>query len=183
MSHYRDQRDPEAVHFPARLGVLALYGLSLFVLLVVLALVLLVDHFDSRSLDLIAIPVAVAILVRLWPKHIVTDVQGIHIEGNLFTRKRMIRWKEIHTLHTTREISSFPRQGLGFLSNQVIEIVGPPRTQPIRFTSRHSGRDAFLHQLRMHGAPGLDHLLPAPPKTSSHPADHPVVTHARNRTS
>jgi hypothetical protein len=153
VSHYRDEWNPEAVHFPARLHVLALYGALAAGLVFSLLLTFLYQQPERMLLDLGQTFACGLALAWLWPRRISTDEKGIRRNGRLRIGPRFIAWKDVRSVHEAAEIPLLPRRLFGILSNRIITVRGPKGLPPIRFTSRHSGREMFLHELKRWGAP------------------------------
>jgi len=153
VSHYRDEWNPEAVHFPARLYVLALYG-ALATALVFTALITFLYRQPERMfVDLGLMCACGTALVCLWPRRITTDEKGIRRNGLLRIGPRFIAWKDVRSVKETAEIPLLPRRLFGILANHIITVRGARGMAPIRFTSRHSGREEFLRELKRWGAP------------------------------
>ncbi len=152
VSHYRDDWNPEAVHFPARMRVMALYGALALLLAIVVLLVFLYKRPERTIVDLALTSGCFAALVWLWPRRITTDQHGIRRVGWLGIGKRFIAWKDVRLVQEAAELPLLPRRLFGGLANHVILIRGRKGTRPIRFTDRHSGREMFLHELKRWGA-------------------------------
>ena len=153
MSHYRDERNPEAVHFPARLYVIALYGALALLLALVVLLIFFFQRPERTIKDLELTAGCFAALAWLWPRRITTDQHGVHRNGWLGIGERFIAWKDVRSVREAAEIPLLPRRLFRCLSNDAILVRGPRGTRPIYFTTRHSGRERFLHELRRWGAP------------------------------
>jgi hypothetical protein len=155
VSHYRDERNPEAVHFPARLYVIALYGALALLLALVVLLIFLFQRPERTITDLELTAGCFAAVAFLWPREITTDQHGVYRNGWLGIGRRFIAWKDVRSVRETAEIPLLPRRLSGGLTNYLIVIRGTRGTRPIRFTTRHSGREVFLSQLKRWGAPTL----------------------------
>lgn len=155
MSHYRDERNPEAVHFPASLHVIALHGGLALILVFAVLLMILFEESKNLDRDVLLIAGCALALVFVWPRRITTDQHGIRLSGPLGYGRRFIPWKEVRSVTETAEIPFLPRRLFGFLPNHVIVVRGAKGSSPIRFTSRHSSRETYLHELKRWGAPGL----------------------------
>ena len=153
MSHYRDEWNPEAVHFPALLHVVALHGG--LALIIVLAIILMILFEPEKDLDrnLMLITGCALALVFLWPRRITTDQHGVQRAGLLGYGRRFIPWKDVRSVTEISELPILPKRLFGCLPNQVIVVRGIKGYSPIRFTSRHSSRETFLHELKRWGAP------------------------------
>jgi hypothetical protein len=155
VSHYRDERNPEAVHFPACLHVMALHGALAVILVFAVLLMILFDQPEQMNQDLLLMFGCGAALALVWPHRITTDQHGVRRVGLLGFGKRFIPWKDVRSVTETAEIPLLPRRLFGCLPNYVIVIRAAEGIRPIRFTSRHSSRETFLHELKRWGAPGL----------------------------
>ena len=153
MSHYRDEWNPEAVHFPARLHVLALYGALATALALTLVLTFLYQQPERMLEDLGLTLACGTALACLWPRRITTDEKGIRRNGLLRIGPRFIAWKDVRSVRETAEIPRLPRRLFGILPNNILTVRGAKGVPPIRFTSRHSGRETFLHELKRWGVP------------------------------
>ena len=153
MSHYRDEWNPEAVHFPARLHVLALYGALATALALTLVLTFLYQQPERMLEDLGLTLACGTALACLWPRRITTDEKGIRRIGLLRIGPRFIAWKDVRSVIETAEIPRLPRRLFGILPNNIVTVRGAKGVPPIRFTSRHSGRETFLHELKRWGVP------------------------------
>ena len=153
MSHYRDEWNPEAVHFPARLHVLALYGALATALALTLVLTFLYQQPERMLEDLGLTLACGTALACLWPRRITTDEKGIRRIGLLRIGPRFIAWKDVRSVIETAEIPRLPRRLFGILPNNILTVRGAKGVPPIRFTSRHSGRETFLHELKRWGVP------------------------------
>ena len=153
MSHYRDEWNPEAVHFPARLHVLALYGALATALMLTLVLTFLYQQPERMLEDLGLTLACGTALACLWPRRITTDEKGIRRIGLLRIGPRFIAWKDVRSVIETAEIPRLPRRLFGILPNNIVTVRGAKGVPPIRFTSRHSGRETFLHELKRWGVP------------------------------
>ena len=153
MSHYRDEWNPEAVHFPARLHVLALYGALATALALTLVLTFLYQQPERMLEDLGLTLACGTALACLWPRRITTDEKGIRRIGLLRIGPRFIAWKDVRSVIETAEIPRLPRRLFGILPNNILTVRGGKGVPPIRFTSRHSGRETFLHELKRWGVP------------------------------
>ncbi len=155
MSHYRDERNPEAVHFPARLYVLASYGALALLIAGTVVLILLFDTPQQTRPDLLLILGCLAALAVIWPRQITTDQHGVRRGGPLGIGERFIPWKDVRRVEETAEIPLLPQRLSGGVENYVVVVRGPRGGLPIRFTSRHSAKDTFLHELKRWGVAGL----------------------------
>jgi len=155
VSYYRDERNPEAVHFPARLYVLAAYGALAVLIAANVVLILLFDTPPQTLQDLLLMLGCLAALAVLWPRQITTDQHGVRRDGPLGIGERFIPWKDVRRVEETAEIPLLPRRLFGCVQNYVVVVRGPQGVPPIRFTSRHSAKDTFLHELKRWGVPGL----------------------------
>jgi hypothetical protein len=153
VSHYRDEWNPEAVHFPARLHVLALYGALATALALTLVLTFLYQQPERMLEDLGLTLACGTALACLWPRRITTDEKGIRRIGLLRIGPRFIAWKDVRSVIETAEIPRLPRRLFGILPNNILTVRGGKGVPPIRFTSRHSGRETFLHELKRWGVP------------------------------
>jgi hypothetical protein len=153
VSHYRDEWNPEAVHFPARLHVLALYGALATALALTLVLTFLYQQPERMLEDLGLTLACGTALACLWPRRITTDEKGIRRIGLLRIGPRFIAWKDVRSVIETAEIPRLPRRLFGILPNNIVTVRGAKGVPPIRFTSRHSGRETFLHELKRWGVP------------------------------
>jgi hypothetical protein len=153
VSHYRDEWNPEAVHFPARLHVLALYGALATALMLTLVLTFLYQQPERMLEDLGLTLACGTALACLWPRRITTDEKGIRRIGLLRIGPRFIAWKDVRSVIETAEIPRLPRRLFGILPNNIVTVRGAKGVPPIRFTSRHSGRETFLHELKRWGVP------------------------------
>lgn len=153
MSHYRDEWNPEAVHFPARLHVLAVYG-ALAAALAFTVLLTFLYRQPQRMIGDLGLTLACgAAVAGLWPRRITTDEKGIRRNGLLGIGPRFIAWRDVRAVNEAAEIPLLPRRLFGILPNDLITVQGARGLLPIRFTSRHSGRETFLHELKRWGAP------------------------------
>lgn len=153
VSYYRDRRNPEAVHFPAQLHVAATYALILIALVLTGVLTLIYDHGMKALTDLAELLACLAFIAFYYPKKITTDETGVRI-GSLFgLRKRLIRWDEIQSVKERAIVYGIPPFDAGFVANWVVVIRSVLGGRPVRFTCRHSGRRAFLYELKRWGAP------------------------------
>jgi hypothetical protein len=156
VSYYRDPLNPEAVHFPPQLYVLVIDGLILLEILVTVILGLIYGWGQHPLADLAVAVACLAVLALHFPKGITTDETGVHGGGFPANRKRMIRWKDIESVRERALVFGLPPFHTAFLANWVIEIRSVSGEGPIRMTCRHSGREAFLRELRRWGAPAPD---------------------------
>jgi hypothetical protein len=152
VSHYRDEWNPEAVHFPARLHVMATHGALALLLALAVLLIFLYNRPERTIVDLVLACACAAALVWLWPRRITTDQHGIRRAGLLKIGARFIAWKDVRAVNEAAEIPLLPQRLFGCLDNHVITIRGVKGVPPVRFTSRHSGRETFLHELKRWGA-------------------------------
>ncbi len=155
MSHYRDERNPEAVHFPARLYVLASYGALAMLIAASVVLILLFDTPQQTPQDLLLMTGCLAALAMAWPRQITTDQHGVRQNGRLGIGKRFIAWTDVRSVREIAEIPLLPRRLFGCVQNHVVVVRGPQGVAPIRFTSRHSAKDTFLHELERWGVSGI----------------------------
>jgi len=155
VSHYRDERNPEGVHFPARLYVIALQVAVAVLIAATMVLTFLYGTPQDGPRDLLVLVGCFVAMALLWPRRITTDQHGIRRPGPLGLGMRFIAWKDVRLVKESSEIPLLPRRLFGCLTNSVIVVRGPKGTAPIGFTSRHSSRETFLHELKRWGAPGL----------------------------
>jgi hypothetical protein len=153
VSYYRDPLNPEAVHFPAQLHVAATYALILLALILTGVLTLIYDQGMKALTDLAELLACLAVLALYYPKTITTDETGVRIGGLFGWRKRLIRWNDIQSARERAAVPGIPAFDAGFLGNWVVAIRPFSGERPIRFTCRHSGRRAFLYELKRWGAP------------------------------
>ncbi len=153
MSYYRDERNPEAVHFPAKLHVAAINAFLLIGLLVTAVVTWIYGRGTQLRDDLAMAAACVAVVALYYPKRITTDETGIHAGRFLGFGRRSIRWDEIDGVRERALVPVLPPFSAGFLSNWVVEVRSVVGARPIRLTCRHSGRKAFLHELKRWGAP------------------------------
>jgi hypothetical protein len=171
VSHYRDQINPEAVHFPAREHVKATYLFILLALVVTAILTLIYAQGTQERDDLAATAACAAFICLYYPKRITTDESGVHARRFFGFGQRLIRWNEIVRVRERALFPGIPPFSAGFLGNWVIEVRPPRGVRPIRLTCRYSGRSAFLHELKRWGAP--DPIAGRRPKV---PRREPVST-------
>lgn len=148
VSYYRDQSNPDAVHFPACLTTVALFG----VLATLLAITAGVVWFQAKGGTWLwqegVLFLCFLTMALVWPKHILTDQAGIHA-GRLFRfRRRFIAWRDLTAVRERREVPLLPRSFGRWLENWAIEVRGAQGNRVIRFTSRHSDRETFLAQIK-----------------------------------
>ena len=153
MSYYRDHRNPEAVHFPAQLHVAVTDALLLLALILTGVLTLIYGQGTKALTDLAELLACLVVLALYYPKRITTDETGVRIGGLFGLRKRLIRWTDIQSVNERAVIYGIPAFDAGFVANWVVEIRSVLPERPIRFTCRHSGRKAFLYELKRWGAP------------------------------
>lgn len=153
VSYYRDQVNPEAVHFPAKLHVAAARVLVLIALTVPLILTLIYSNGSEVWTNLAAVMACAAVVVLHYPRRITTDEAGVHRGGLLGLRRRSIPWNEIDSIRERALVPGLPAFSIGLVANWVIVIRSVRGTRPIRFTCNHSGRRAFLQTLKRWGAP------------------------------
>ena len=153
MSYYRDHLNPEAVHFPAQLHIAATYTLILLALILSVVLTLIYGWGTKLLADLAELFACLAVLALYYPKTITTDEAGVRTAGLFGLRKRLIRWDDIQSVRERVLVYGLPAFDVGFVANWVVEICQFSGERPIRFTCRHSGRRAFLYELKHRGAP------------------------------
>jgi hypothetical protein len=153
VSYYRDPRNPEAVHFPPQLHVSAANVFILLEIILTVILTLLYGRGQNVRADLAVAAACLAVLALYYPKEISTDETGVHAGGFLAIRKRLIRWKDVESVRERAMVFGIPPFHTVFLANWVIEIRSASGQPPIRLTCRHSGRKAFLYELKRWGAP------------------------------
>jgi hypothetical protein len=163
VSYYRDQVNPEAVHFPAHLYIAALEGLALIVLLTSMTMVLLFGGKDERPAALAAAVAGTLLALLLYPRRITTDESGVHVAGLFGSRRRSIAWDRIESIRERALIPPLPAFAWGPVGNWVLVVRSSAGGSPIRFTCRHSGRDAFLHEASRWGAPAPELRKPRGP--------------------
>ncbi len=161
MSYYRDPLNPEAVHFPAKLHVAAINGLLLIALMATVVLTLIYGRGTQLRDDLAKAVVCTAVVALYYPKRITTNEAGVHASRFLGFGRRLMRWHEIGSVRERALVPGIPPFSAGFIGNWVVEVRPVDGTRPIRLTCRHSGRRAFLRELRRWGAP--DPVLRNPP--------------------
>lgn len=164
MSHYRDQLNPEAVHFPAREHVKATYLFILLALVVTAILTLIYGRGEQARDELAATAACAAFVVLYYPKRITTDEIGVHAGRFFGLGQRVIRWDGIDTVRERAPIPGIPPFSAGVLGNWVVEVRPMNGARSIRLTCRHSGRIAFLRELKRWGAPdpGAESRPPIP---------------------
>jgi hypothetical protein len=156
VSYYRDRLNPEAVHFPARLHVAATYAFILLAIAVTVILTLIYGYGTRRWLDLATAAACVAVLALYYPKRITTDESGLRVCRLLGFGRRSIRWTDIDRVRERALAPGIPPFSAGVVANWAVEVRPADGARPIRFTCRHSGRRAFLHELKRWGAPDAD---------------------------
>jgi hypothetical protein len=160
MSYYRDQSNPDGIHYPACLGIKAIYA----ALAIGLGLALGLDfvstplpgHMTARLVSDGAIVLSFVVMWLSWPTVVHTDPEGVGAGKEPRTHKRFIRWKEITRIEERAEIPLLPCGHWAGVHNWVIVVYGPPDIRPVHFNSRHSGREAFEGQMRRFGAPKIE---------------------------
>ena len=153
VSYYRDQLNPEAVHFPAKLHVAAINTL-LLIGLIVTAVVTWIYGQGTQIRDDLAVAAACLVVIALYyPKRITTDEAGVHANRSLGFGRRLIRWDEIDSVRERALVPGLPAFSAGLIANWVVEVRPVNGAKPIRLTCRHSGRRAFLQALKRWGAP------------------------------
>jgi hypothetical protein len=153
VSYYRDPLNPEAVHFPAQLHVVATYALIVLALILTGVLTLIYGRAPEALTNLAEVLACLALIAIYYPKEITTDETGVRIGGLFGLRKRLIRWNEIQRARERAAVYGIPAFDAGFVANWVVEIRSFSGERPIRFTCRHSGKTAFLYELKRWGAP------------------------------
>jgi hypothetical protein len=153
VSYYRDHLNPEAVHFPAQLHIAATYTLILLALILSVVLTLIYGRGTQLLTDLAELLACLAAIAIYYPKTITTDEAGVRVGGLFGLRRRLIRWDDIQSVRERVLVYGLPAFDVGFVANWVVEIRPFSGERPIRFTCRHSGRRAFLYELKHRGAP------------------------------
>ena len=153
VSYYRDPLNPEAVHFPSQFHIAVTDALTLLETVLTVILTLLYGWGQRVPADLAVAAACLAVLALYHPKEIITDEAGVHTAGFPGIRKRLMRWKDIESVRERAIILGIPPFHTACLSNWVIEIRSASGRPPIRLTGRHSGRRAFLYELKRWGAP------------------------------
>jgi hypothetical protein len=159
--YYRDPFNPEAVHFPAHLHVAVAHAVVVLALLTTVALIVIYGDGTREMGELAAVAACLAVLALHYPKRITTDEAGLRVAGWFAFRRRLIRWNDIKSVQECPLVRGIPPFHAGFVANWVIEIRSASGERPVRFTCRHSGRGAFLRELKRWGAPEPALLRPA----------------------
>jgi len=168
VAHYRDQLNPEAVHFPAREHVKATYVFILLGLIVAVILTLIYGRGTQERNDLAVTAACMAFVALYYPKRITTDEAGVHAARFPGFGRRLIRWDEIDRVRERALIPGIPPFSAGFLGNWAIEVRSAKGVRPIRLTCRYCGQSAFLRELKRWGAPvsgAVTHPQPTKPET------------------
>jgi glycerol uptake facilitator-like aquaporin len=163
VSHYRDQFNPEAVHFPAREHVAWTYVAILLALVVTAILTLIYGRGTQERNDLATEAACLAVAALYFPKRITTDETGVRASRFFGFGQRLIRWNEIEKVQERALIPGIPPFSAGLFGNWVIEVCPSRGVRPIRLTCRHCGQSAFLRELKRWGAPVPDAELQLQP--------------------
>ena len=149
MSSFRDQRNPEVVHFPGTLASFATLGLCAIIALALLMAATTSGPLWLRLASGVPTLALLVIIYFVWPRRIVLGERGVWLYSLLGRKRFMIPWNELAEPAESVELailSKSPRTG--FASNQTVVLASNKLALRTVHTPRHSDRDRFLDLAR-----------------------------------
>lgn len=147
MASYRDQYNPEALHFPGSFGSRCFLACAIFFCVCLILGLAVVGTALDRTLNIALVALTVLLCIVVWPKEILLDQAGITQRGLL--GRRRLSWQDAGRAEIVSEYLLPLRHGA--LATETLRVPSKDGRCWIRHTPRHDDRHRFAFEIQRHG--------------------------------
>ncbi|HNY41277.1 MAG TPA: hypothetical protein PKJ41_12820 [Bryobacteraceae bacterium] len=172
MASYRDQYNPEALHFPGSFASRSFLACAIFYCICLIIGLAVIGTTLDRTVNIALVAVVLLLCIAAWPKEIVLDQAGVtqrHLLG-----RSLLRWHDIERVEVSSEFLLPLRHGR--LATSTLRATSNDGRHRVLHTPRHTDRHRFAFELQRHGLalpPELGHIT-APNQSRLTPAREPM---------
>ena len=154
MASYRDQKNPEALHFPGSLASRSFSAGAIFFCLGIIAGLAWIGSQFDRTVVVAIVFLVVLMAMGAWPKEILLNQNGL-------TQRRMgirhlVAWQNVGSVETGTEFRLPFRAGR--FPTRTIRVTSKDGRQVVLHTPRHTDLQRFIFEVQKHGI-ALPHEL------------------------
>jgi hypothetical protein len=149
VSSFRDRLNPEAVHFPAKIGskVLIVCG-AVVMVFCALPGYWVEQPMRQTLIDSALAAVGIGFILLCWPNYLKTDQFGVSQQSPFPHRRVFIPYKDVASVEVKPEFGRI-LSGLGIDGEAL--VVYSSEGRKVTHGPRHPDRPRFLHELEIHG--------------------------------
>lgn len=147
MASYRDQFNPEALHFPGSFASRCFLACAIFFCgCLIIGLVAIGTALD-RTLNITLVTLVILLCIAAWPKEILLDQAGV-TQRNLLGR-RLLNWHDAGRVEIVSEFLLPLRRAS--LTTATLRVTSKDGRRRVLHTPRHDDRHRFAFEIQRHG--------------------------------
>jgi len=157
VASYRDQYNPEALHFPGSFASRCFLTCAIFFCACLILGLAVIGTTLDRTLNIALVALVVALCSAAWPREIVLDQDGV-LQRHPWGR-RALKWHDVDRVEVSSEFALPLRRGSA--ATAALRIISKDGGPKVIHTPRHTDRHRFAFELQRHGVtlpPELGHI-------------------------
>lgn len=147
MASYRDQHNPEALHFLGSAASKSFLALTILICLLLIIWAAVSGGTLSAMLNLLMALLVIAASAAAWPKSILVDQRGLTQHHG--TRKRLLEWSDAGAAELSSEFLLPLRSGR--FPTRTLRITSKDGKTKVVHTPRHTDFHRFAFEIQRHG--------------------------------
>lgn len=147
MTSYRDQYNPEALHFPGSFASRCFLACTIFFCVCLIVGLAVIGTTLDRTLNVALLALVIILCSSAWPKEIVLNQAGVtqrHLWGS-----HLLGWQDVELVEIRPEFALPLRRGA--LATATLRITAKGGRHRVLHTPRHTDRHRFAFELQRHG--------------------------------
>ena len=181
MASYRDQHNPEALHFLGAAGSKSILACTILVCLLLIVWAAFTGGPLERTINIVLALLVMAAAAAAWPKSILVDQRGLtqrHGSG-----RRLLKWSDTGSIEMSSEFGLPLRKGR--FPTLTLRIQSKDGRTSVLYTPRHTDFHRFLFEIQRHGVKLPEELghITAPNASRLTSAKEPMPENLRRRES